>query len=329
MPNPRTAPGTNPCAAVLFTRPKGMAQETTNLPTGPRALSRWLAKTDAPELKRLALRKSSHNAEIYYAQLLDGTGAYLKLYTRPHRAQLVAQAVAEISRVRSHMTGSSLTVARAIWSDESIGALMLEEVPGTQVSKLMEDAAWCRTGLPRIADWLAAYIGPTLESGLFNAPYWVERAGKADRGALPVSDAALYSRALHRQQGRLAALRGAEAAKALCPSDFAPHNLLADGLDLHGIDVERKNREPAARAMARFAVLANPRLGVAGPGRFGLKSGLLEAFDVALPRPNEPAGLMPFLVLDCLMDRLIRRHDTTRGPDIRAAITAHLSETAA
>ena len=172
---------------------------------------------------------------------------------------------------------------------------------------------------------MAGYVGPRTFADTFSPSFWIKKRKGTDVSALSPEDQTRTAQLIDLQKQRHARTGNMLALKGHLPKDFAHHNLHWTGDAIWGFDIEGYSTDPIARAIARFAVLAERRLPADGIRRFGVHLVCLDAFSGAFDLSGDHPELLPFLIADELLESLFRRHeDPVAGPVIRRALDAHL-----
>lgn len=289
-----------------------------------RAVRAMLIECAAPKITGLSFRKQSHNAVVFQGEL-DGQPVFLKRYQTDYGPTLTRISVEETAIVRAQMDGVTAGIADIIWASEPQALVLMSAAPGTPVADALSGGQVAEV-MPHVAHWLNAYIGPRRFGDRFSTSHWIKTRRALDWSTLSEPDQALVAQALDVQQARHAAHGALPALKGRHPKDFAPHNLHWTGTAVWGFDIEGYSKNPIARAIARFCVLAERRVPADAPRRLGVAATCLAAFEDAIDLSADPPELMAFVILDELLQSLFRRHDDpVAGPAIRRAMTSHLS----
>lgn len=207
----------------------------------------------------------------------------------------------EITRAWGHMSGGCNRVAEPLHFDPHSGLTILAHVPGTPLLAHLWtlDANRRLPLLARAADWLHAYMAPTITSRGINRRPWRRWAAAAAEKQPHPELADIETRILQKMHKLSRQMGDPDWRVAIPHGDFHLNNLILDGDTLTGIDTGGSNHAPIYKDMAR-ALTHTARRGMlpSGGRRFGVDASALDAFASAFALSDREANaFLPYMII--------------------------------
>lgn len=209
---------------------------------------------------------------------------------------------AELTRAHNHMQSAPNLVAEPIRFDPDTGVSVISHVPGEPLLGHLWslDADGRGPLIARAADWLWAYMSPTIVSRKINRRPWRRWAGEAAEKQ-PHAELAEIERRILQKMNRLSRELQVEEWRAAIPhGDFHLNNLILspDGATLTGIDTGGSNHAPIYKDIARALThMARRGMVPSGRRRFGVDADAYAAFSTRFALSDvEENALLPFMI---------------------------------
>lgn len=231
---------------------------------------------------------------------MDGESVILKQFTGPRATEIAANMARELTILAPHMSQGRAQVNRLIAVSAEAGLVVVSQVPGEKMSKLLPDASpVARARMMADAGAFAlAYGTGRRRPDTIGAGYWMRKFARFLPEALAPADAALLEElrlALAQQAGRL---QGAALCRAAVHGDLVPINLHADENGVYGFDTQGEAFMPLSFDLAHFmSWLAMDEVQPQGGFWLGVPRVDKRAFLIrGLPDPDEDPAVLPFLL---------------------------------
>ncbi|WP_137701026.1 phosphotransferase [Marimonas lutisalis] len=262
--------------------------------------------------KRAVFQGRLSGAEVVFRLPLDDA----------NRADFVTE-WAELSRARGHMNTGRNRVAEPLHFDRDTGLSVIAHIPGTPLLTHLWtlEAADRLPLLSRAADWLHAYMEPTLEWRGINRRPWRNWAAAAAEKQTHPELIEIERRILQKMHQLSRKLGDPEWRVAIPHGDFHLNNLILDGDRLTGIDTGGSNHAPIYKDMARALThIARRGMLPSGRRRFGVDEGALATFAAAFElTEREQNAFLPYMIT---FEALIK----VEHPDMSADRVQHAVE---
>lgn len=207
----------------------------------------------------------------------------------------------ELTRAWGHMARGANRVAEPLFFNPDSGLTVIAHAPGapllTHIWSL--DASHRLPLIARAADWLQAYMAPTITSRGINRRPWRKWAMTAAAKQPHPELAEIEARLLQKMHKLSRQLGDPDWRVAIPHGDFHLNNLILDGDTLTGIDTGGSNHAPIYKDMAR-ALTHMARRGMlpSGQRRFGVDAGALDAFTSAFALSDREANaFLPYMLV--------------------------------
>lgn len=231
---------------------------------------------------------------------IDGRDVVFRLPLDDANRKGFAEEWAELTRAWGHMAQGANRVAEPLHFDPDSGLTIIAHVPGTPLLTHLWalDTAQRPPLIARAADWLHAYMAPTItRRGINRRPWrrWAETAA-AKQPHPELTD--IESRILQKLHKLSRQLEDPDWRVAIPHGDFHLNNLILDGDTLTGIDTGGSNHAPIYKDMAR-ALTHMARRGMlpSEHRRFGVDAGALDAFASAFSlSERESNAFLPYMI---------------------------------
>ena len=247
-----------------------------------------------------ALRLVPGKRAIFHGELA-GQPAVFRLPLNDTQRKNFAQEWAELTRARGHMATGAFRVADPLFFDPDTGLFTLSHIEGTPLLthlwSLDPDAR--APHIAGAADWLHAYMAPTIETRGINRRPWRNWAAVAVEKQPHPALADLEKRILQKMNKLSHRLGDPDWRVAIPHGDFHLNNLILgpDGA-LTGIDTGGSNFAPIYKDIAR-ALTHMARRGMlpSGSRKFGVDAAAYDTFATAFALTEAEANaFLPYLI---------------------------------
>lgn len=231
---------------------------------------------------------------------LSGRDVVFRLPLDAGAASDFAEEWAELARARGHMAEGANRVAEPVQFDPESGLTIIAHVPGTPLLTHLWtlDAAQRPPLIARAADWLRAYMAPSMQWRGINRRPWRNWAAAAVEKQPHAALAEIESRILQKMHQFSRKLGDPEWRVAIPHGDFHLNNLILEETRLTGIDTGGSNHAPIYKDMAR-ALTHMARRGMlpSGRRRFGVDAEAYAAFAAAFGLSDrEETAFLPYMI---------------------------------
>lgn len=264
-----------------------------------------------PETKGLKLVrciKQGPEAAVFEG-VLDGRPVVVKRMTGEDASVRAGKMSDELLALRPHMSTGPLRVPEPIVTLPAKQLVVMERAPGQRFDHaLRADPARRPALLRRAGAWLAHYISGRRVEDNFGGGFWIKtrRKALAEMPTGPDRDrVSSLVEIMEKERNRIGPL---PITRARSHGDFCTLNLMVDGDDIWGVDIQNSNWLALAKDLARFLVyleITLPHGTYDGP--CGLSAKDCEALMGAdgLIQEREAEAIMPYFVACELSDRLL------------------------
>lgn len=231
---------------------------------------------------------------------ISGEEVILKQFTGPRATEIAANMAQELTLLAPHMSQGRAQVNRLIAVSAAAGLVVVSQVPGEKMSKLLPDASpMARARMMADAGAFAlAYGTGRRRPDQIGAGFWMRKFARLQADGLISEDAALLEDLRKALAGQAANLHAAPLCRAAVHGDLVPINLHADENGVYGYDTQGEAFMPLSFDLARFmSWLAVDEVQPKGGFWLGVPQADKRAFLIrGLPDPDEDARILPFLL---------------------------------
>ncbi|MEL6645529.1 MAG: phosphotransferase [Pseudomonadota bacterium] len=246
---------------------------------------------------------------VVYAGELDHKPVVIKRALGPSAADLAGAQARELAYQHPRMGDGPYRVPEPILSNPEVGLVVMGQAPGQRLDHALRDAPERRRELiAASARWLAHYIAPRREVDTFGGGYWIKRRLAAIEHMPASADRRRIETLIGIMRREKALISGRPITRARSHGDFCAINLMVDGDDIWGVDIQNSHWLAVAKDIARFLVyleIALPAGHYNGP--CGLSLADCHAFlgERDLISADEANRVLPYFVASEVAGRLI------------------------